>query len=106
MSMMFQKKGSQLNTLYFGRFVFPDGPLFLCFIDEWGDVLKDIFSDMQAKIGCMYISDLPYHKRRVWHEMKRISFDDYGRKQIEDFSIYVFGVSWRILQMVMEQIKE
>lgn len=48
---------------------------------------------MQAKIGCMYISDLPYHKRRVWHEMKRISFDDYGRKQLEDFSIYVFGVS-------------
>ena len=34
--------------------------------------MKDIFEDMQAKIGCPYISDLPYHKRMVWHEMKRL----------------------------------
>lgn len=61
---------------------------------------------MQAKVGCMYISDLPYHKRWVWHELKRIPIADYDRKQLEDFSRYVFGVSWRILQMVMEQVKE
>ena len=34
--------------------------------------MKDIFTDMQAKIGCLYVSDLPYHKRVVWHEMKRL----------------------------------
>lgn len=68
--------------------------------------MKDIFSDMQAKVGCMYISDLPDHKRRVWHELKRIPVADYDRKQLENFSRYVFGVSWRILQMVMEEIKE
>ena len=68
--------------------------------------MKDIFSDMQAKVGCMYISDLPNHKRLVWNEIKRIHISDYDRKQLEDFSRYVFGVSWRILQMVMEEIKE
>ncbi len=25
---------------------------------------------MQAKIGCPYLSDLPYYKRAVWFEMK------------------------------------
>ena len=33
--------------------------------------MKDIFTDMQAKIGCPYLSDLPYYKRAVWFEMKR-----------------------------------
>ena len=39
--------------------------------------MKDIFTDMQAKIGCLYISDLPYHKRVVWHEMKRLPLADF-----------------------------
>lgn len=50
--------------------------------------MKDIFEDMQAKIGCPYISDLPYHKRMVWHEMKRLPLADYDTKQLEDFSRY------------------
>lgn len=47
--------------------------------------MKDIFEDMQAKIGCPYISDLPYHKRMVWHEMKRLPLADYDTKQLEEF---------------------
>lgn len=34
--------------------------------------MKDIFSDMQVKIGCQDVSDLTYHKRAVWFEMKRL----------------------------------
>ena len=67
--------------------------------------MKDIFTDMQAKIGCLYISDLPYHKRVVWHEMKRLPLADYDTKQLEDFSRYVFGMSRQTLQAVMEQQK-
>lgn len=67
--------------------------------------MKDIFTDMQAKIGCLYISDLPYHKRVVLHEMKRLSLADYDMKQLEDFSRYVFGASWQTLKAVMEQQK-
>ncbi|MFQ7853078.1 MAG: conjugal transfer protein, partial [Clostridium sp.] len=28
--------------------------------------MSDIFKDMQAKVGCEYISDLPSYKRKVW----------------------------------------
>lgn len=43
--------------------------------------MKDIFTDMQAKIGCPYLSDLPYYKRTVWFEMKRLCLSDYPKKQ-------------------------
>ena len=39
--------------------------------------MNDIFKDMQAKVGCEYISDLPSYKRKVWHEMKRLNPADY-----------------------------
>lgn len=67
--------------------------------------MRDIFTDLQAKIGCAYISDLPYHKRVVWHEMKRLNLADYTTRQLEDFSRYVFGTSYQTLQAVMEQQK-
>lgn len=67
--------------------------------------MKDIFEDMQAKIGCLYISDLPYHKRMVWHKMKRLNLADYEKRQLEDFSKYVFGMSYQTLKDVMEQQK-
>ena len=51
--------------------------------------MKDIFTDMQAKIGCPYLSDLPYYKRAVWFEMKRLCLSDYPKKQLEDFARYV-----------------
>ena len=67
--------------------------------------MSDIFKDMQAKVGCEYISDLPSYKRKVWQEMKRLNPADYEEKQLEDFSVYVFGMSYQILQAVMNQQK-
>ena len=67
---------------------------------------RDIFTDMQAKIGCMYLSDLPYKKRAVWHEMKRLCLADYSYNQLDEFSKYVFGMSFATLQAVMEQQKQ
>lgn len=64
---------------------------------------KDIFSEIQAKIGCMYISDLPYHKRVVWHELKRLNLADYDTKQLEDFSRYVFGVPYAVIAEVLKR---
>lgn len=43
--------------------------------------MNDIFKDMQEKIGCEYISDLPSYKRKVWHEMKRLNHADYEERQ-------------------------
>ena len=43
--------------------------------------MNDIFKDMQAKVGCEYISDLPSYKRKVWHEMKRLNPADYAAVQ-------------------------
>ncbi len=67
--------------------------------------MNDIFKDMQAKIGCEYISDLPSYKRQVWHEMKRLNLARYSKKQLEDFSKYVFGTSYQTLLNVMKQQK-
>ena len=44
--------------------------------------MNDIFKDMQANVGCEYISDLPYYKRKVWHEMKRLNPADYEERQL------------------------
>ena len=52
--------------------------------------MSDIFKDMQANVGCDYISNLPSYKRKVWHEMKRLPLTNYDIKQLEDFSKYVF----------------
>ncbi len=59
--------------------------------------MNDIFTDMQARIGCMHLSDLPCHKRAVWFEMKRLCLSDYPKKQLEDFSRYVFGVPYAVI---------
>ena len=65
--------------------------------------MKDIFADMQAKIGCQYISDLPYHKRAVWLEMKRLCLSAYPKKQLEDFSRYVFDVPYTVIQEALQR---
>ena len=72
---------------------------------DWSDEMSDIFKDMQAKVGCEYISDLPSYKRKVWHEMKRLPLTNYDIKQLEDFSKYVFGMSYQSLKDVMKQQK-
>ena len=56
--------------------------------------MNDILKDMQANDGCDYISNLLSSKRKVWHEMKRLTPADYEEKQLEDFSKYVFGMSY------------
>ena len=40
--------------------------------------MNDIFKDMQAKVGCKYLSGLPFYKREVWQEMKRLNPSDYS----------------------------
>ena len=71
--------------------------------------MRDIFTDIQARIGCSYISDLPYYKRAVWFavwfEMKRLPLADYPKQQLEDFSRYVFGVKYAILTEVMARLE-
>ena len=74
-------------------------------ISDWSDEMSDIFKDMQAKVGCEYISDLPSYKRKVWHEMKRLNLADYEERQVEDFSKYVFGMSYQTIKDVMKQQK-
>ena len=58
---------------------------------------------MQVKIGCMYLSDLPCHKRAVWFEMKHLCLSDYPKKQLEDFSRYVFGVPYAVIQEALQR---
>ena len=67
--------------------------------------MNDIFKDMQANVGCEYISDLPSYKRKVWQEMKRLNPADYEERQLEDFSKYVFGMSCQTLKDVRKQQK-
>lgn len=74
-------------------------------LDGRSIVDKDIFTDMQARIGCSYISDLPYYKRAVWFEMKQLPLAEYPKQQLEDFSRYVFGVKYAILTEVMARLE-
>ena len=67
--------------------------------------MSDIFKDMQVNVGCEYLSDLPSYKRKVWQEMKRLNTADYEERQLEDFSKYVFGMSYQTIQDVMKQQK-
>ena len=66
--------------------------------------MNDIFKDMQANVGCDYISNLPSYKRKVWHEMKRLPLTNYDIKQLEDFSKYVFGMSYQSLKKAYDYI--
>ena len=63
--------------------------------------MSDIFLDMQAKIRCRHISDLPYYKRAVWYELRRMPLAEYETEQLEDFARYVFGVRYSTLKDVM-----
>lgn len=68
--------------------------------------MKDIFEDMQAKIGCPFISDLPGYKRAVWFEMRRMTLEDYPQEQLEDFSRYVFGMKFSVLKDIMALLEK
>lgn len=58
---------------------------------------NDIFEDMQEIIGCDYISDLPQYGYQILHEIKSLNLSQYDKKQLEDFSAYVFGLSYEAL---------
>ena len=67
--------------------------------------MSDLFKEMQAKIGCQYLSDLPYYKRAVWYELRRMPLGEYGQEQVENFARYVFGVRYSVLKEVMERLE-
>ena len=60
---------------------------------------------MKQWIGCTYISDLPYHKREVWQEFKKLPPRSYPLNQLEDFSLYVFNVKYPILMEILKKMK-
>ena len=62
---------------------------------EW---YKKTFLQICRQKSGVRISDLPYYKRTVWFEMKRLCLSDYPKKQLEDFSRYVFGVPYAVIQ--------
>ena len=49
--------------------------------------MSDLFKEMQAKIGCQYLSDLPYYKRAVWYELRRMPLGEYGQEQLVRYSV-------------------
>ena len=65
----------------------------------------DIFEDMKERVGCDNISDLPYRKRAVWEEIKRLSPTAYPKEQLEKFSHYVFGVDYAVIMGILEMKK-
>ena len=65
----------------------------------------DIFEDMKDYIGCKNISDLPYRKRAVWEEIKRLSPTTYPKEQLEKFSHYVFGVDYAVIMGILDMMK-
>ena len=67
--------------------------------------MSDLFKEMQAIIGCQYLSDLPYYKRAVWYELRRMPLGDSGQEQLENFARYVFGVRYSVLKEVMDRLE-
>lgn len=67
--------------------------------------MSDLFKEMQAKIGCQYLSDLPYYKRAVWYELLRMPLGEYDQEQLENFARYVFGVRYSVLKGVMDRLE-
>lgn len=65
--------------------------------------LTDIFEDMKDCIGC-HVSDLPYHKREVWEEIKRQLPLTYSKEQLEKFSHYVFIVDYAVIMRIRREI--
>ena len=57
---------------------------------------KDLFEDMKNRRGCSYISDLPFHKRRIWRELKHFPLSAYPENQKQDFFHYVFDMDYAI----------
>lgn len=68
-------------------------------------VQKDIFTEIQAKIGCDRRTELPYHKREIWQEIKKLSLAAYPLNQLEEFSHFVFDVDYPVLVGILTELK-
>lgn len=68
-------------------------------------VRKNIFTEIQAKIGCVRRSELLYHKREVWQEIKKLPLSDYPQEQLEEFSHSVFDVDYSVLVGILTELK-
>ncbi|CUP88702.1 Uncharacterised protein [Allocoprococcus comes] len=68
--------------------------------------MNDIFKDMQAKVGCEYISDLPSYKRKVWQEMKRLNPADYEERQLEKLWNDKYYLDENVLLVNMTRLKK
>ena len=66
--------------------------------------MRDIFSDMQVRVGCQYISDLPRYRKAVWFELCRMPSNEFESSQLDDFSRYVFGMSYPALVEIMRDL--
>lgn len=51
---------------------------------------SDLFTDMQEKTGCHFISDLRWHQEKVKELLREIPKDKYTEEQIQEFKSYVF----------------
>ncbi|BFK26061.1 MAG: hypothetical protein E6124_24990 [Blautia producta] len=65
----------------------------------------DIFEDMVELAGCNFISDLPYSRKRVLEELKKLPPHSYPKEQLEKFSHYVFGVDYAVIMGILEMKK-
>lgn len=68
-------------------------------------VQKDIFTEVQAKIGCDRRTELPYHKREIWQEIKKLPLAAYPPNQLEEFSHFVFDVDYAVLAGILSELK-
>lgn len=67
--------------------------------------MKDIFEFMHEKVGCQYISDLPYFKEKILNEMKKTDVSGFSKKMMEDFSCYVFQTSYDELKSLVNEMR-
>ena len=70
---------------------------FLTKISDWSDEMNDVFKDMQVKVGCDYLSDLPSYKRKVWQEMKRLNPANYEERQFGEILGQISRICWKQL---------
>ena len=68
-------------------------------------VQKDIFTEIQAKIGCNRRTKLPYHKREIWQEIKKLPLAAYPLNQLEEFFHSVFDVDYAVLVGILTELK-
>lgn len=66
---------------------------------------KDIFKDMISCVGCANISELPYHKREIWQEIKKLPLAAYPLNQLEEFSHFAFDVDYAVLVGILSELK-